>query len=86
MTAHNVWLPVQQHGYMTLYDTPTMAAHKDNLHPIAELQPAPLKCVLKLQCINCTTVVVARILNCPVYIVGGQDWTGAVVSRDIMII
>ena len=72
---------------MTLYDIPTMAAYKDNLHPIAELQLAPLKCVLKLQCINHTTVVVARILNCAVYIiVGGQDWTGAVVSLNVMMI
>ena len=64
-----------------------MPTRKSNLHPIAMLQLAPLKCVLKLQRINCTTVVVSRIPNFAAYIIdGGQDWTAAVVLFDIMII
>ena len=46
-----------------------------------------LKCVLKLQRINRTIVVVARIPDFAAYITdGGQDWAAAVVSVDIIII
>ena len=56
-----------------------MPARKGSLHTIAMLQPVPLKCVLKLQRINRTTVVVARIPNFAVYITdGGQEWTATV--------
>ena len=40
-----------------------VTAHKSKL-----LQPTPLKCVLKLQHTNCTTVVVTCILNLAAYI------------------
>ena len=64
-----------------------MPACKSNLHSIAVLQPVPLKRVLKLQCINHTTVVGTRIPDFTAYIiVGGQDWTAAVMSFDIMLI
>ena len=63
-----------------------MPARKSNLHPIAVLQPAPLKWVLKLQRINRTIVVVARIPDFAAYITdGGEDWAAAVVSVDIII-
>ena len=56
------------------------------MHPIAVLQPAPLQCVHKLQHINGTTIVVAQIPDFAEYINdGGQGWTAAIVSFDIMI-
>ena len=62
-------------------------ARKSNLFPIAVLQPGPLRCVLKLQRINRTTVVVACIPDFASYIIDdGQGWTAAVISFDIMII
>ena len=68
----------------SLYAVPV---RKSNLHPIAVLQPASLKCVLKLPRINRTTVVVARIPDFAAYYIdGGQDWTTTVISFDIMII
>ena len=45
----------------TWHPMPAMPARKGILHNIAMLQPAPFMCVLKLQRINWTTVVVARI-------------------------
>ena len=47
---------------------PAMPAR--NLHPIAMLQSAPLKCGLKLQRINRATVVVARIPGFTAYVIG----------------
>ena len=68
-------LPLLQHGYMTPYAPwRYMPARKVNLHPIAMLHPGPLKRVLKLQRINRTTVVVARIPDDAAHITdGGQD-------------
>ena len=64
-----------------------VAAHTSNLHPIAVLQPAPLKCVMKVQRINRTIVVVTRIPDFTLYVIdGGQDCTFTVVSFNIMII
>ena len=64
-----------------------MPARKVNLHPIAMLHLGPLQRVLKLQRINCTTVVATSIPDDAANITdGGQDWTATVVSYDIMII
>ena len=44
------------------------------------------ECVLKLQRVNCTTVVVTRIPDFAAYIIdGGQDWTATVVLFDMVI-
>ena len=67
---------------LTQHPMPAMLAHKGNLHHIAVLQPAPLMCVPKLQPINRTTVVLARIPYFAAYIIG-QGWTAAAVSCDI---
>ena len=71
----------------TLHTMYAMLAYKSYLHPIAALQwlqPGFLKWVLKLQHINCTTVVVECISYFAAYIIdgGGQGWTAAVVSLD----
>ena len=71
----------------TRHPMPAMPACKSNLRSIAVLQPVPLKCVLKLQRIKCTTVVAARIPDFAAYIIdGGQGWPAAVVSFNITII
>ena len=87
MPAHksNCTLAVLQ--LAPLKSVSTQPAHRGNLHHIAVLQPAPLMCVLKLQRINRTTVVVACIPDFAEFIIDcRQGWTTAIVLCSIMII
>ena len=61
--------PLKSVSTHTRHPMPAMpACIKGILHHITRLQPTPLMCVLKLQRINCTTVVVTHILDFAVYI------------------